>query len=125
MIGLTDLEVAALRSIFSETPELADGLERQLAVAVVTKRENSGVGFFTDLAIPEEAPRVASASVLGYETHAHVKGIEHFLGFVLFVRDGRMSLLEGYSFGDDSTTGLDLAALDFEVFKMPVTRVGF
>jgi hypothetical protein len=40
-MAFTELEGAALRSIFSETPELAAGLEQQLAAATVTERENS------------------------------------------------------------------------------------
>src|SRR4051794_24168909 len=47
MTAFTHLELAALHSIFSETPELAPQLERQLSVATVSKRENTGVGFFT------------------------------------------------------------------------------
>jgi hypothetical protein len=52
MTVFTQLELAALHSIFSETPELTQQLERQLSVATVTERENTGVGFFTRIAVP-------------------------------------------------------------------------
>jgi hypothetical protein len=113
----TELEEAALRSIFSETLELAAGLERQLAVATVTERENSGAGFFTTIRVPDEPPRVESPKVLGYETHAHIKGIEYGLGFVLFMKDGALHMLEGYALAG-STSALDLADLRFEVFRV-------
>ena len=53
MSEFTKLEEAALRSIFSETPELAAIFERQLKNARVTKRENTGGGFFTTISVPQ------------------------------------------------------------------------
>lgn len=123
MTTFSELELAALHSIFSETPELALGLERQLAVATVTERENSGGGFFTTIAVADEVPTVSSPRVLGYETQARVAGLEHGLGFVLFMEHGRLHLLEGFAWGPESTAALDLTALKFEVYKQPVQRV--
>jgi hypothetical protein len=57
MMAFTELELAALHSIFSETPELASTLERQLTVATVQERENSGGGFFTTISVAEDAPK--------------------------------------------------------------------
>lgn len=116
-MAFTELEEAALRSIFSETPELAPGLERQLGVATVTERENSGAGFFTAIRVPGEPPRVESPNVLGYETHAHIRGMEYGLGFVLFMKDGALHMLEGYALAG-GTSELDLADLRFEVFRV-------
>jgi hypothetical protein len=90
MTAFTELELAALRSIFSETPELRTGLERQLATATVTDRENDGGGFFTTISVPDGVPQVSGPGVLGNETYARVTGLEHGLGFVLFMEDGRL-----------------------------------
>jgi hypothetical protein len=117
----TQLEVAALCSIFSETPELAAGLQCQLAAATVTERENSGAGFFTTIRVPEDPPRVNSPKVLGHETHAHIRGMEYGLGFVLFMRDGALDMLEGYALAG-STSALDLTDLQFEVFRVAQTQ---
>jgi hypothetical protein len=54
MTKFTELELAALHSIFMETPELAPALEQQLAVATVTKRENSASETFTLGASPDD-----------------------------------------------------------------------
>jgi hypothetical protein len=117
MTWFTQLELAALRSIFSETPEVALDLERQLSAATVTERENSGAGFFTTINVAEHAPRVRNKKVLGYETHAHVEGMEYGLGFVLFMREGALGLLEGYALAG-STSSLNLTDLRFEVFRV-------
>jgi hypothetical protein len=123
MMTFTELELAALRSIFSETPELASGLEQQLAVGTVTERENTGGGFFTTIAIADDAPTVSSPNVLGYETQARIDGLSDGLGFVLFMEDGRLHVLEGFAWGPEDTAPLDLAALRFEVYKQPIKRL--
>lgn len=123
MSEFTDLETAALRAIFLETPELAPALERQLEMAVVTERQNSGGGFFTTVKVAEDAPSVNSPTVLGYATHAHISGLKHDFGFVLFMENGRLNTLEGYAY-EESTRDLDLTALKFEIYNQPVPRLG-
>ncbi|MEA1013638.1 hypothetical protein [Sphingosinicella sp. LY1275] len=120
MITFTDMETAALRAIFAETPAVSSGLQRQLDRAKVMKRENTGGGFFTDIAVPEDAPRVECPKVLGYATHARIEGLEHGLGFVLSMEDGRLHLLEGYGWGPESTASLDLNNLSFEIYHEPI-----
>ena len=124
MTKFTGLEVAALRAIFLETPQLAPALERQLDASVVTKRENSGGGFFTTMRVADDALAVDSPSVLGDATHAHIGGLEHGFGFVLFMKRGRLHMLEGFAYGPESTHDLDLAALHFEIYNQPVQRLG-
>lgn len=124
MTEFTDLEVAALRAIFLETPELAPALERQLEASVVTERENSGGGFFTTMRVADDAPAVNSLSVLGYATQARIDGLEHGFGFVLFIKGGRLYMLEGFAWAPESTHNLDLAALGFEIYNQPVQRIG-
>ena len=123
MTTFTKLELAALHSIFAETPELAPQLDRQLAVATVTERENSGGGFFTTMTVSEEACVADSPRVLGYETQAHVVGLEHGLGFVLFMKNGRMHMLEGFAWGPESTASLDLHRLQFEIYNQPMQKL--
>ena len=51
MLRLTDLEVVALSEIAKQHPELAP----QAAAATVLERENTGVGFYTRLAVDRSA----------------------------------------------------------------------
>jgi hypothetical protein len=120
MTDFTAMETAALHAIFAETPALCMELQRQLRHAMVTKRENSGGGFFSEIAVSKDAPRVKCPNVLGYATHARVEGLEHGLGFVLFMKDGKLHLLEGYAWGAESTASLDLRSLSFEIFHQPI-----
>lgn len=123
MSAFTDLEVAALRAIFAETAEIAPALERQFEAAEVTKRENTGSGFFTEMRVASDAPAVESPSVLGYATQARINGLERGFGFVLFLETGKLHMLEGFAWGAESTHDLDLTALHFEVYNEPVQRL--
>jgi hypothetical protein len=124
MITFTDMETAALWAIFAETPAVSSLLQRQMDRATVTKRENTGGGFFTYIAVPEDAQPAECPKVLGYATHARVEGLEDGLGFVLFMEDGKLHLLEGYAQGPESTSALDLKTLRFEIFHEPIERLG-
>jgi len=124
MTAFTELELAALHSIFSEAPELAPKQELQLSVATVTERENTGVGFFTSISVPSTAIPIDRSEPLSGETHARVAGIEHDMGFVLFFNDGRIETLEGFTYGTESTAALDLTNLTFSIVRRPVNSVG-
>ena len=123
MTGFTPMERAALQAIFAETPALASALQRQLDRATVTKRENTGGGFFTDIDVPDDAPRVECPNVLGYATHARVAGLEHGLGFALLMKDGRLRLLDGHAWGPESTASLDLGSLSIEIYNKPTRQI--
>jgi hypothetical protein len=124
MASFTDMETAALQAIFAETPALSLELQRQLNRAEVTSRENTGGGFFTEIAVPDDGPRVKCPKVLGYATHARVEGLEDGLGFILFMKNGKLRLLEGHAWGRESTASLDLNNLSFEIYHKPIQRLG-
>ena len=121
MAAFTELELAALHSLFSERPELASKFEQQLSLARVVERENTGAGFFTMISVPADAPLINISEPLSGETHARIPGLEHELGFVLFVAGGRLNTLEGFAYGG-STAELDLENVTFEIVKLPVNR---
>jgi hypothetical protein len=123
MTAFTELELAALHSIFSETPDLTSALEQQLVAARVTERENSGGGFFTTIAVADDVPAVSGPKVLGYETLARVDGLEDGFGFVLFMENGRLHLLEAYANGPENTAPLDLETLKFEIYRQTPIRL--
>ena len=119
MPSFTELEKSALHAIFSETPDLAASLERQLQNATVTARENTGGGFYTDVSVSADAPTVAGPKMLGDTTFARVQGLSYGLGFLLFMKDGRMNLLEGYAIGPENTTPIDLETVPFTIATTP------
>jgi hypothetical protein len=94
-------------------------LEQQLEKAVVTNRENTGGGFLTTIVTSEGAPQVNTPKVLGNETYARVEGMTCGLGFVLFMENGRLHLLDGYALGGESTAHLELEKLTSSITRTP------
>jgi hypothetical protein len=112
---LTPLESAVLDKLLDKPGEPFATLREQLAHVDVTSREFTGVGFFTNLSLPANAPvrrDISSTAVTG--VGATIPQLEHGAGFVLFVRDGIASMLEGYTYGDaawpDSVTEFSVFA---------------
>jgi hypothetical protein len=99
------LERDVLATILAPHHLVMDALRRQLERCRVASRETTGVGFFTTFAIPEDvepAPVTPGTMALGDVT-ATIEGLEHGAGFVLFVENGRLHMLEGFSYGEPWT----------------------
>lgn len=119
MLELTDLEIVALSEMVKQHPELA----QQIAAATVTERRNSGVGFFTDLAVDRSAAAaIDSKGPLG-NVWLNVQGDDNTMTFLLFLEDGYIDCLEGATMGFE-TVGIDLSSLrSVEVLPSPKTTV--
>ena len=73
-------------------------LRRQLESVRVVGRTYTGVGFYTDLEVDHDVPRVtAPLNVELVDVSAMMDGLQNGVGFVLFVREGVVSFLEGYT----------------------------
>jgi hypothetical protein len=99
---LTPLEQAVLDAIALQVPEVADALAGQQGKVRVTARENTGAGFYTTFDVAQGSP-IERASPLG-DVGGSIDGLEHGMGFLLWLQNGRIYRLEGYSYGDDSTS---------------------
>ena len=102
MTNLTPLEREVLTRSLA-TNAVPDAVRDQLNHVRVNRREESGVGIFVHLFVP---PEVVNEGVKGLDQQvgdviAEVPGVQHGLGFVVFVKDGVLNMLEGYTFGDD------------------------
>jgi hypothetical protein len=114
MLHFTALERAALEEIWRQQIDGRQALESQLATATVTRRENSGVGFFTYLAVDRAAPPVANAERVLGNVAALIEGFKQPLLLMLFMNAGCAEMLEGAAI-DDSTVGIDLSTLRFKL----------
>jgi len=95
---LEPLEAAVLEMLLAgEHPVLA-ALRAQLAGATVKSRDFSGVGFFTEFALGPHAVPTPVRSLRFGDVVATVTGLKYGAGFLIFVDDGLLGTLEGYSF---------------------------
>jgi hypothetical protein len=119
MEALSSLEQAVLDAIALQVPEVADALAGQQGKVRATARENTGAGFYTTLDVSHRLPIEGVASPLG-DVGATVVGLEHGMGFLLWLRDGHIHKLEGFAYGE-STSGIDFERVAFEAVG-PRTR---
>lgn len=111
---LTPLEKAVLEMLLDGPGEQFEILQKQLAHAQVGRREFSGAGFFTYFIVPSgiaiwrEMPNLELRDV-----EAEFPNLKHGAGFVLFVRDGVIKMLEGFTY--DETWPENIS--EFRLFK--------
>ena len=111
---LTPLEKAVLDLQLDEHGEPFDTIRQQLAHAIITSRRFTGVGFFTDFIVPENSPvrRDLPDLTLG-DVEAELPGVHLGAGFLLFIRGGTVSMLEGYTYDDPWPTSTE----EFRVYR--------
>jgi len=114
MVGFTKLEEAVLQDLCLRFPAERATLTAQLAMARVSCRENTGVGFYTSFNVERTQVAPLSGERMRHGAWVKVSGLEHPMGFILWLEDGYAHCLEGATV-DDSTVGIDLAALVFEI----------
>jgi hypothetical protein len=66
--------------------------------------------------VSEDAPPIVERSPLE-GGHGNVAGIEHGMGFIVFLKDRRLSMIEGYCNGPVSTEEIDFSQAIFTLMR--------
>jgi hypothetical protein len=93
---LTKLERAVLEKLLAGDLPALVALRSQVRSSRIVERRMTGVGFFTTFAVPPEVPRVQGSFQLG-DVSAEIEGLSGGAGFILWVNDGVLDMLEGYT----------------------------
>jgi hypothetical protein len=106
MSGLSDLQQAVLDKLLEGDHPVLTALRGQAARARVSSHEHSGVGFFCSFEVPTDVPPLPAPQdfELG-DVDASIDGLEEGAGFLLFVRGGRLSVLEGFTYDEPWPAG--------------------
>jgi hypothetical protein len=99
MEGLNALEQAVLDKLLSGDHPVLAALRIQAEKARLVGREYTGVGFFCDFEVPMDVPILKGDFHLGDVT-GELQGLANGAGFVLFIRNGRLDALEGFSYDE-------------------------
>jgi hypothetical protein len=76
-------------------------LQEQLRFATLREVQMTGHGFYADFDTPSDVPLTVPASFAGGDAEIVLEGASAKAGCVLFIREGRLATLEGYTFGDE------------------------
>ncbi len=97
-ISQEQLEAELLRLLLEgDLPILRD----QVARARVVRREFSGVGFFTSFEVQGNIPLAEPPNFAGGNVNIQMEDLVYGAGCVLFVRNGKLDMLECYTNGDE------------------------
>jgi hypothetical protein len=99
---LTPLEREIIATLLAPDHPVTQALRQQLVGCRVASREFTGHGFFSTLLVTDgvaAAPVARKRLALG-DVSANIDGLEHGAGFVLFVREGVIAVLEGFAYDE-------------------------
>jgi hypothetical protein len=114
--SFTPLEQAVLHAVCEAHAEDQSALEAQLSLATVVSRKNTGAGFYADFAVESSLCAALGGERLRSGPTARIDGLNHGMGFILWLKDGYVKQLEGYSFGE-STTRIVFERVGFEILR--------
>lgn len=98
-ISFEEFEHAVMQKILEEDTSVNRILREQYKKTHVASRDFTGVGFFTDFHLPENIVKVSEPVEYAYgDVHCDLNGA--LCGFILFIKDGVMICLEGYTYGE-------------------------
>ncbi|HLZ12157.1 MAG TPA: hypothetical protein VKP58_06175 [Candidatus Acidoferrum sp.] len=112
----TPLEQAVLRAICEAHFEDRIALEAQLSTATVLSRENTGAGSYTRFSVNRSSGPAIAGERRRPGPSARINGLEHGMGFILWLNEGYAECLEAYSYGEN-TTAIPLEQVGFEILQ--------
>ena len=97
----TKLEADVICAIASETPMISKLILDQFKNRIITKHEVYPSGFYIQYEIKNAQPiDNMKSDVLG-EVGAIFPNLKYGMGFALFIKDGYISSLEGYTYNEE------------------------
>lgn len=112
--NLNPLEVAVLQALFAGDHPALEILRNQARNSKVQERTLTGAGFFSHLELVAPCPRLPSRPSLRIgDVLAEVPGLEAGMGFLVYIDDGLLTALEGYTFEEPWPENLDRFSLSY------------
>jgi len=111
---MNDLERAVVEKLLDGEHPALPMLREQASKAGIVDRKNTGVGVFTKFRVPLDVGRADNTNPRASigDIEASIPGLRHGAGFVLFLRDGYIDTLEGFTYDEpwpSSTEGFSLS----------------
>lgn len=112
MRPLWPIEREVLEISVAEYPASAEAFQQQIGTAQVVTFPNTGAGFFSNLEVASSAQLLSENSSLD-GCYGSVLGVKGGMGFAVFLKDGRLSMIEGYCNSGGPTTNIDFSRVVF------------
>jgi hypothetical protein len=99
MNNITPLEKQVMELLIKGEHPLLLALKKQFEIIQIKERDFSGVGFFLNFSVDDLVLDGSPNFEIG-DVVADIEGLKYGSGFILFVRDGKLDFLEGYTFDE-------------------------
>jgi hypothetical protein len=101
MSDLSTLERAVMNKLLEGEDDVLSILRRQLEEAKVSERRMTGVGFYLTFAIPNGVSRLPERPTVRFgDVHAEIAKLTNGAGFLLYLQNGCLHVLEGYTYDE-------------------------
>ncbi len=101
MINLSPLEKQVLSMLLEGEEKQLTILREQLKAASVSERKMTGVGFYTKFKIPKKLKGIPNKESIKFgDVVAEISRLNHGAGFLLYIENGYLSMLEGYCYDE-------------------------
>lgn len=101
MESVAPLERAVLEKLLYGDSKEYQILQKQCDDLLVSERKMTGVGFFTRFFLPSEVAKLPNkASFQIGDVAADIEDLKHGAGFELFIKNGQIYMLEGYTYDE-------------------------
>lgn len=97
---LSKIEKAVLENLLDGNLPFLIQLRQQFARCTVAQREFTGFGFYTTLVVPDDVSRIAGVDIKFGDVIAEIPELPSGAGFLLYIKDGVLDMLEGYSYDE-------------------------
>jgi hypothetical protein len=99
-VELTQFERLILQCLLAGDDPVLSALRTQLAASRVSAREFSGTGVFVHFEVLRNMPAVDPPALVIGDLHFQLRDVEMPCDAILFVRSGRLDMLECFTYGD-------------------------
>jgi hypothetical protein len=102
-VKFIDFENEVIKMILDNNIDKMDILREQYKISQVLKRKFTGCGFFSTFIINDTEKKLQFEELnIELSCLGEIEGVENGVGFILFIRDGYIDVLEGYTYGEET-----------------------
>ena len=98
---LESLGTAVMQMLLRGDDPVLRALAAQFRECKIASQRGTGAGFFVDFSVPIHLPPVPGRDSFVFgDVVAEIDGLERGAGFLLFIKNGNLAFLEGFSYDE-------------------------
>jgi len=96
-----EFEKIVIEKLLDGDNEVLKILRKQYGQSSIKNREYTGHGFYTYFSIPDNIEKLNNKNFQFGDVGANIEGLCNGVGFLLFITNGKLDFLEGYTYGEE------------------------